>query len=118
MVLLVLISSKGQFLNAAFRFPQVLGNISISSALRVQVRFQLTDASLHLNHCLPASLQGIDLGLISPGSSVLALSLQQFLVLLQHHGQVLLSTELISQAGSINHGASSLVPSLQGIDLG
>merc|ERR1712050_286891 len=51
----------------------------------------------------------VDLGLISPGSGVLALGLQQLLVLLKVHGQVLFSTELISQAGSINHGTSSLI---------
>merc|ERR1719187_1589603 len=75
MILLVFICSEDQLLDAAFRFPQVLANISIAPALCIKVGFQLTDASLHLDHGLPASLQSIDFSLISPGSSVLALGL-------------------------------------------
>merc|ERR1719192_2519127 len=56
-----------------------------------------------------ASLQSVDLGLIGAGGGVLALGLQQLLVLLQVHGELLLATELISKTSSVNHGAGSLV---------
>merc|ERR1719449_526839 len=69
----------------------------------------LPDAGLHLDHGLPASLEGRDLSLVSACASVLALSLQQFPLLLQGHGQLLLTAELISQPSGINHSAGSLV---------
>merc|ERR1711933_256482 len=58
---------------------------------------------------LPAALQGVDLGLVSAGAGVLALGLQQLLVLLQRHGQLLLAAELVSQAGGVHHGAGGLL---------
>merc|ERR1719351_584139 len=67
------------------------------------------DPGFHLDHGLPSSLQGRDLGLIGAGGGVLALGLQQLLVLLQVHGELLLATELISKTGSVHHGAGSLV---------
>merc|ERR1719461_2061340 len=67
------------------------------------------DAGLHLDHGLPASLEGIDLGLVSTGAGVLALGLQQLLVLLEGHGQLLLASELISKTSSINHSSCSLL---------
>merc|ERR1719449_135925 len=69
----------------------------------------LPDAGLHLDHGLPASLEGRDLSLVSAGASVLALSLQQLSLLLQGHGQLLLTAELISQPSGINHSAGGLV---------
>merc|ERR1719474_816185 len=52
---------------------------------------------------------GVDLGLIGAGGGILALGLQQLLVLLQVHGKLLLATELIGKTGSVHHGAGSLV---------
>merc|ERR1711911_97535 len=75
----------------------------------IQLRLKLPDAGLHLDHGLPASLEGGDLSLVSAGASVLALGLQQLPLLLQGHGQLLLATELISKSGGINHSASSLL---------
>merc|ERR1719348_408956 len=67
------------------------------------------DAGLHLDHGLPASLQGVDLGLIGTGGGVLALGLQQLLVLLQVHSELLLTAELISKTGSVHHSTGGLV---------
>merc|ERR1719422_1108328 len=107
-VLLVLVTSEGQLLDGPLSLAEVLQNVSVTPALSVKLRLQLTDASLHLDHGLPASLEGVDLGLVSTGAGVLALSLQQLLVLLKGHGQLLLTSELISKTSSINHSPSSL----------
>merc|ERR1719422_1630206 len=108
-VLLVLVSSEGEFLDGSLSLAEVLQDISVASALSVKLRLQLTDASLHLDHGLPASLEGIDLGFISTGASVLALGLEQLLVLLKGHGQLLLASEFISKTSSIHHSPSSLL---------
>merc|ERR1719422_2879270 len=108
-VLLVLVSSEGEFLDGSLSLAEVLQDISVASALSVKLGLQLTDAGLHLDHCLPSSLEGIDLGLVSTGTSVLALGLQQLLVLLEGHGQLLLASELISKTSSINHSSCSLL---------
>merc|ERR1712168_233037 len=108
-VLAVLIGGKAQLLDGPLGLAEVLGDVSVAPGLSVQLGLQLTDAGLHLDHGLPSSLQSVDLGLIGTGGGVLALSLQQLLVLLQVHGELLLATELISETGSINHGASGLV---------
>merc|ERR1719433_2306769 len=108
-VLPVLITSKGQLLDGPLRLAEVLVDISEAPGLSIQFRLELTDAGLHLDHGLPASLQGVDLGLISSGGGVLALGLKQLLVLLQVHGELLFATELISKAGSIHHGTGGLV---------
>merc|ERR1719370_1119675 len=67
------------------------------------------DTGLHLDHGLPASLEGSNFSLISAGGGVLALGLKKLLVLLQVHGELLLTAELIGQTSSIHHGAGSLV---------
>merc|ERR1711868_182581 len=108
-VLLVLVSSEGEFLDGPLSLAEVLQDISVASALSVKLRLQLTDAGLHLDHGLPASLEGIDLGFVSTGAGVLALGLQQLLVLLEGHGQLLLASELISKTSSINHSSCSLL---------
>merc|ERR1719347_1307465 len=43
------------------------------------------------------------------GAGVLALGLQQLLVLLEGHGQLLLASELISKTSSINHSSGGLL---------
>merc|ERR1711982_145090 len=88
---------------------------SVASALSVKLRLQLTDAGLHLDHGLPASLEGVDLGLVSTGAGVLALSLQQLLVLLEGHGQLLLASEFISKTSSINHSSGGLLLGQSGL---
>merc|ERR1719394_377960 len=108
-VLLVLVTSEGQLLDGSLGLAEVLQDVSVTPALGVKLRLQLTDASLHLDHGLPASLEGVDLGLVSTGAGVLALSLQQLLVLLEGHGQLLLASELISKTSSINHSSGGLL---------
>merc|ERR1711920_825453 len=109
MVLLVLISSKGQLLDLALSLAQILGRVTKPPALSIKLGFKLSDSGLHLHHGLFASLKGIHLSLISTRLGILALSLEELAVLLQVHGKVLLSTELISKSCSINHGSSSLL---------
>merc|ERR1719394_2103321 len=108
-VLLVLVTSEGQLLDGSLSLAEVLQDVSVTPALGVKLRLQLTDASLHLDHGLPASLEGVHLGLVSTRTSVLALGLKQLLVLLEGHGQLLLASEFISKTSSINHSPSSLL---------
>merc|ERR1719373_719054 len=108
-VLLVLVTSEGQLLDGPLGLAEVLQDVSVAPALGVKLRLQLTDTGLHLDHGLPASLEGIDLGFVSTGAGVLALSLEQLLVLLESHGQLLLASEFISKTSSINHSSSSLL---------
>merc|ERR1719422_162057 len=114
-VLLVLVTSEGQLLDGPLSLAKVLQDISVASALSVKLRLQLTDAGLHLDHGLPASLEGVDLGLLSTGAGVLALGLQQLLVLLEGHGQLLLASELISKTSSINHSSGGLLLGQSGL---
>merc|ERR1719474_1415313 len=79
MVLLVLITSKCELLDGAFRLAEILADVSIASALSIQFRFQFSDASFHFDHGLPASLQCIDLSFISTGTSILALGFKKLL---------------------------------------
>merc|ERR1711982_131402 len=88
---------------------------SVLPALSVKLRLQLTDAGLHLDHGLPASLEGVDLGLVSTGAGVLALGLQQLLVLLEGHGQLLPASEFISKTSSINHSSGGLLLGQSGL---
>merc|ERR1719418_422832 len=108
-VLAVLVASKGQLLDGPLGLAEVLGDVSEAPGLSVQLGLELTDAGLHLDHGLPASLQGVDLGLIGTGGGILALGFQQLLVLLKVHGKFLFATELIGKAGSVHHGTGSLV---------
>merc|ERR1719226_470592 len=73
------------------------------------------DAGLHLDHGLSASLEGIDLSLVSTGSSVLALGLEKLLVLLKGHGKLLLTSEFISKTSSINHSSGRLLLGQSGL---
>merc|ERR1719422_785899 len=108
-VLLVLVSAEGQLLDGSLGLAEVLEDISVTPGLGIQLRLKLPDAGLHLDHGLPASLEGRDLSLVSAGASVLALGLQELPLLLKGHGQLLLAAELISKPGSINHGTGGLV---------
>merc|ERR1719288_766150 len=108
-VLLVLVTSEGQLLDGPLSFAEVLQDVSVASALGVKLRLKLSDAGLHLDHGLPASLESIHLGLVSTGTSILALGLQQLLVLLEGHGELLFASELIGKTSSINHSSGSLL---------
>merc|ERR1719330_1049996 len=108
-VLLVLVSAEGQLLDGSLGLTEVLKDVSVAPGLGIQLRLELPDAGLHLDHGLPASLEGGDLSLVSAGAGVLALGLEKLPLLLQGHGQLLLAAELVSQSGGIDHGAGSLV---------
>merc|ERR1719195_2126824 len=108
-VLLVLVTGEGKLLDGPLGLAEVLKDVGVAPALGIQLGLQLADAGLHLDHGLPAALEGVDLGLVSTGAGVLALGLQQLLVLLQRHGQLLLAVELVSQAGGVHHGAGGLL---------
>merc|ERR1719220_248430 len=107
-VLPVLVSGKAQLLDGPLGLAEVLGDVSEAPGLSVQLGLELTDAGLHLDHGLPASLQGVDLGLIGTGGGILALGLKKLLVLLQVHGKLLLTAELIGKTGSVHHGTGCL----------
>merc|ERR1712168_426372 len=109
MVLLVLISSEGKFLDLALSLSQVLGSITKSSVLSINLRFELSDSGLHLHHGLLSSLKGVDFSLISTGLRILALSFHKFAIPLKGHGHILLTAEFISKSSSINHSSSSLL---------
>merc|ERR1711963_1244128 len=109
LVLLVLVNGVGQLLDVTLRLAQVLGSISKTSVLSVKLGLKLTDASLHLGNGLLASLEGSLFSLIKTGLGILDLGLKKLLVSLKHHGDLLLSTELLSKSSSINHGSLGLV---------
>merc|ERR1712038_609928 len=109
MVLAVLIAGISQLLDAALRLAQVLLTISKPPALSIKLGFELPDPGLHLVHGLLASLKSVGLSLIQLVLHLLGLGLQQTPLLLCHLSVILLRPELISQAGSINHGLGSLV---------
>merc|ERR1712192_90175 len=108
-VLAILVAGKAQLLDGPLGLAEVLGDVSEAPGLSVQLRLELTDAGLHLDHGLPASLQGVHLGLISTGGGVLALGLKKLLVLLKVHGELLLTAELIGKTGSVHHSTGRLV---------
>merc|ERR1711972_1212829 len=82
MVLTILISSKGELLDAALRPPQVLLGVSKATVLSIKFRRQFPNACLHLVHGLLASLQSIGLCFIKAGLHVLDLAFKQLPVLL------------------------------------
>merc|ERR1719325_377265 len=107
MVFTVLIRSITQFIDAPFRFAQVLLGIARSAALSINFRFKLTDPSLHLIHGFLTSLQSIGLSFIQTSLHVLDLTFIQFAIPLKYLSKFLFSSEFISQSGSINHGLLS-----------
>merc|ERR1719443_2157351 len=109
MVLPVLLLGVGQLLDLALGLAEVLLAVSVTSVLSIKLRLKLTDASVHSGHGLFASLEGIGVGLINSGLHVLDLGLQQFLLSLQRLGELLLRSEFISEASSINHGTLGLL---------
>merc|ERR1719490_291836 len=109
MVLPVLILLVSQFLDLALRLPHTLLGISHPPVLSIKLRFKLPDSGVHLAHGLLSSLEGVLLSIIKSGLEVLDLGFKKLAVALKTHSTFLLTTELISKAGSINHGLLSLV---------
>merc|ERR1712061_694140 len=108
-VLPVLVLLVAQLLDLTLRLAHVLLGISHTPVLSIQLRLKLTDTGVHLGHCLLATLQGLGLGLIDAGLHVLDLSIQKFAFPLKTLGSILLSAELISQPGGIDHGTLGLL---------
>merc|ERR1719411_422901 len=108
-VLAVLVLLVAQLLDLALGLAHVLLGISHAPVLSVQLRLELTDAGVHLGHGLLATLEGLALGLINAGLHVLDLSIQKLALPLKTLSGVLLSTELISQSGGVNHGTLGLL---------
>merc|ERR1740131_517795 len=108
-IFLVLVGRENQFLDASLRLPQVLGHISKSSSFGIKLRLKLPDPSLHLDHCLPSTLQSIGFSFVGSVGSILALGFKQLLVLLKVHGKILFSSQFIGESSSINHGTGSLL---------
>lgn len=109
MVLAILLRLEAQLLDAALRFAQVLLGIGVSPLLTIQLVLELADALLQLLDSLLATLEGIGLSLIQTHLQFLDLlfeSLPQFLLGL---GMILLSAELIGQAGGIDHSLLGLL---------
>merc|ERR1719350_1594696 len=115
MVLPVLVLLVAQLLDLAFGFAHILLGISHAPIFGVQLRLELTDAGVHLGHGLLATLEGLGLGLIDAGLHVLDLSIQKLALSLKSLSGVLLTTELISQSGGINHGTLGLLLAESGL---
>merc|ERR1719490_259798 len=108
-VLPVLVLLVAQLLDFALRLAHVLLSISHAPVLSIQLRFELTDASVHLGHGLLATLEGLGLGLIDAGLHVLDLSIQKLALPLKTLSSILLTAELIGQPGGVNHGTLGLL---------
>merc|ERR1712020_727609 len=108
-VLPVLVLLVAQLLDLALGLAHVLLGISHAPVLGAQLRLKLTDAGGHLGHGLLATLESLGLGLIDTGLHVLDLSIQKLALPLKTLSGVLLSTELISQSGGVNHGTLGLL---------
>merc|ERR1719150_3147102 len=67
------------------------------------------DAGVHSGHGLLTALQGVGLGLVHSGLHVLDLGLQQPLLPLQGLSHLLLGTQLVSEAGGVDHGSLGLL---------
>merc|ERR1739844_477165 len=103
-VLAVLVSLEGELLDPSLALPQVLLSISKTSALGIHLRFELSDATLEFTHGLFSSLESVLFGIIKASLHVLGLGLHELPSLFQDLSVLLLSTEFISKASSINHG--------------
>merc|ERR1711963_202175 len=103
LVLLVLVNGVGQLLDVSLGLAEILLGISKASVLSIQLGLELTDASLHLGDGLLASLESGLFSFIKASLGILDLGLKELLVSLEHHGNILLSSELLSKSGSINH---------------
>merc|ERR1719411_139014 len=102
-VLLVLILGEGQLLDTSLSPPLGLLSINKTSLLLIKLSLKILDLHLKPGDNLLASLDGELLGLVQLGLHVLHLVVQHSAAPLGHLGVLLLSPELISQPGGINH---------------
>lgn len=114
-VLAVLLRLEAQLLDAALRLAQVLLGIGMSPLLTIQLVLELADALLQLLDSLLATLKGVGLGFIETDLELLDLLLQSLPQFLLGLGMILLSAELISQAGGINHSLLGLLLGVLGL---
>lgn len=114
-VLAVLLRLEAQLLDAALRLAQVLLGIGMSPLLTIQLVLELADALLQLLDGLLAALEGVGLGFIETDLELLDLLLQSLPQFLLGLGMILLSAELISQAGGINHSLLGLLLGVLGL---
>merc|ERR1719418_344194 len=110
LVLLVLTLGKGQLLGLALSPLEGLGGLTSAALGGGQLSLQLADLALELGHGGLASLQS---SVLSIGQTSLKLSQRVFASSKSGH-MLLLSTELISQAGSVNHGLLGLLLGILG----
>merc|ERR1719297_753127 len=114
LVLLVLTLGEGQLLGLALSPLEGLGGLTSAALGGGQLSLQLADLALKLGHGSLASLQS---SVLSIGQTSLELSQgvgQRVLASSKAGHMLLLSTELISQAGSVNHGLLGLVLGILG----
>merc|ERR1712038_2062655 len=114
LVLLVLTLGEGQLLGLALSPLEGLGGLTSAALGGGQLSLQLTDLALQLGHGGLASLQSSILS-IRQTSLELSQSIGQRVLASSKSGHMfLLSTELISQAGSVNHGLLGLILGILG----
>merc|ERR1719273_481359 len=114
LILLVLALGECQLLGLALSPLEGLGGLTSAALGGGQLSFQLADLVLQLGHGGLASLQS---SVLSIGQASLELSQsvgQRVLASSKSGHMLLLSTELISQAGSVNHGLLGLLLSILG----
>merc|ERR1719220_3117524 len=114
LVLLVLALGEGQLLGLALSPLEGLGGLTSAALGGGQLSLQLADLALQLGHGGLASLQS---SILSIGQASLKLSQsvgQRVLASSKRGHMLLLSAELISKAGSINHGLLGLLLGILG----
>merc|ERR1719341_1696478 len=114
LVLPVFILSKGKFLNLTLSTLVALHVLRSTSLDTAKLILQLTDSHLKLGHGSLSSLHGSNLSISKASFKVSKLSLKGPLGTSLGSGMILLSTELISKAGSINHGLLGLLLGILG----
>ena len=102
-VLLVLVLGEGQLLDTSLSPPLGLLSINQTSLLLIKLSLKILDLHLKPGDNLLPSLDGKLLSLVKLGLHVLDLVVEDPASSLGHLGILLLSPELISQPGSVNH---------------
>merc|ERR1719361_2283136 len=102
-VLLVLFLGEGQLLHAALSSPLRLLGLDKTSLLVIKLSLKILDLLLQSGDHLLAALHGQLLGLVQLGLHVLHLAVQHAPVPLSHLGVLLLSAQLVSDPGSVDH---------------
>merc|ERR1719361_44711 len=102
-VLLVLLLGEGQLLHPALSSPLGLLGLNKTSLLVIKLSLQVLDLQLQPGDHLLAALHGQLLRLVQLGLHVLHLAVQHASVPLSHLGVLLLSPQLVSDPGSVDH---------------